>query len=157
KAAAGTDAGLFQEFKAANDAVVKSLAENVAWLKRDLLPKSHGKYALGSDVFAKQLLFEEMVDIPMEKLLAIGEANLKRDQESFRAVAQNIDASRTPAEVMKTLSDDHPTEADLIPSAKRTIERARQFLVDKKIVTIPSEVRPTIMETPPYARAGTFA
>jgi uncharacterized protein (DUF885 family) len=157
KEAAGTDAGLFQEFSAANDTVVKSLAENVAWLKRELLPKSHGKYALGSDVFATQLLFEEMVDIPIEKLLAIGEATLKRDQEAFRAVAQKIDASRTPAQVMKSLSADHPTEADLIPSAKRTIEKARQFLVDKKIVTIPSEVRPTIMETPPYARAGTFA
>ena len=32
-----------------------------------------------------------------------------------------------------------------------------QFLIDKKIVTIPSEVRPTILETPPYARNGGFA
>ena len=29
--------------------------------------------------------------------------------------------------------------------------------MDKKIVTIPSEVRPTIAETPPYARNGSFA
>jgi uncharacterized protein (DUF885 family) len=157
KEAAGTDADLFKEFNAANNAVVKSLAENVAWMKQELLPKSRGKYALGSEVFAKQLLFKEMVDIPMEKLLAIGEANLKRDQEAFRAAAQKIDASKTPAEVMKTLSENHPTEADLIPSAKRTIENARRFLVDKRIVTIPSEVRPTVMETPPYARAGMFA
>jgi uncharacterized protein (DUF885 family) len=157
KEAAGTDADLFQEFNAANDTVVKSLAENLAWMKQELLPKSHGKYSLGAEVFAKELLFEEMVDIPIEKLLAIGEANLKRDQEAFRAVAQKIDATKTPAEVMKTLSDDYPTEADLIPSAKRTIEKARKFLVDRKIVTIPSEVRPTITETPPYARAGTFA
>src|SRR3981189_2143835 len=28
---------------------------------------------------------------------------------------------------------------------------------DHKIVTIPSEVRPTVMETPPYARSGSFA
>jgi len=98
-----------------------------------------------------------MVDIPLDKLLAIGEATLKRDQDAFRAAARKIDAKKAPAEVMKALSDDHPTEADLIPSARRTIEKARRFLVDKKIVAIPSEVRPTVRETPPYARNGSFA
>jgi uncharacterized protein (DUF885 family) len=157
KGAAGNDTGLLQEFTAANDAVVKSLTETVAWLKKDLLPKSRGKYALGADTFARLLLYEEMVDLPLDKLLAIGESALKRDQEAFRAVARNIDDKKTPAEVMKALSDDHPTEADLIPSARRTIERARKFLVDKRIIPIPSEVRPTVLETPPYARNGSFA
>jgi uncharacterized protein (DUF885 family) len=157
KGAAGTDANLFEEFNAANDAVVKSLTETVAWMKKDLLPKSNGKYALGAETFARQLLYEEMVDIPLDKLLAIGEANLKRDQEAFHAVAEKIDVKKTSAEVMRSLSDDHPTEADLIPSARRTIEKVRKFLVDKKIVTIPSEVRPTVLETPPYARNGSFA
>ncbi|HEV3081186.1 MAG TPA: DUF885 domain-containing protein, partial [Gemmataceae bacterium] len=157
KGAAGRDAELLKEFNAANDAVVKSLTETVAWMKKDLLPKSNGRYALGAETFARQLLYEEMVDIPLDKLLAIGEANLKRDQEAFHAVAEKIDVKKTSAEVMRSLSDDHPTEADLIPSARRTIEKVRKFLVDKKIVTIPSEVRPTVLETPPYARNGSFA
>jgi uncharacterized protein (DUF885 family) len=157
KQAAGQDAELLREFTAANDAVVKSLTDTVAWLKTDLLPKSRGKYALGADTFAKQLLYEEMVDIPLDKLLAIGEATLRRDQDAFRAVAGKIDDKKAPAEVMKALSDDHPTEADLIPSARRTIEKVRKFVVDKKIVSIPSEVRPTVLETPPYARNGSFA
>src|SRR5947209_3688216 len=58
---------------------------------------------------------------------------------------------------MQGLSADHPTEDDLIPAARRTIEKIRQFLVDHHIVTIPSEVRPTVLETPPYARNGGFA
>ena len=157
KGAAGKDTDLLKEFTTANDAVVKSLTETVAWMKKDLLPKSKGKYALGSETFARQLLYEELVDLPLDKLLAIGEANLKRDQEAFHAVAKTINDKQTPAEVMKTLSDDHPTEAVLIPSARRTIEKTRKFLVDKRIVTIPSEVRPTIAETPPYARNGSFA
>jgi uncharacterized protein (DUF885 family) len=157
KDAAGKDAELEKEFTAANAAVVKALTDTVAWLKKDLLPRSRGKYALGADTFAKELLYEELVDIPLDRLLEIGEANLKRNQEAFRAVAAKIDAKKSPAEVMKALSDDHPTEQDLIPSARRTIEKIRRFLVDKKIVTIPSEVRPTIAETPPFARNGSFA
>jgi uncharacterized protein (DUF885 family) len=155
--AAGKDAGLLREFNAANDAVVRSLSATVAWMKKDLPPRSRGKYALGAETFARQLLYEEMVDIPLDRLLAIGEANLRRDQEAFRAVAAKIDAAKSPAEVMRSLSDDHPTEADLIPSARRTIEKIRRFLVDRRIVTIPSEVRPTVLETPPYARNGSFA
>jgi uncharacterized protein (DUF885 family) len=126
-------------------------------MKTELLPRSHGKYALGADSFAKKLLYEEMVDIPLDRLLAIGEANLRRDHDAFRAVAAKIDPNKTPAEVMKALSYDHPAEDDLIPSAQRTIEKCRQFLLDKKIVAVPSEVRPTILETPPFARNGSYA
>jgi uncharacterized protein (DUF885 family) len=157
KQAAGDDADLFIAFSTANDAVVKSLSETVAWMKKDLLPNSRGTYALGSETFSQKLLYEEMVDIPLDKLLAIGESTLKRDQDAFRAVASKIDGNKTPAAVMRTLSDDHPTEVDLIPAARRTIENVRQFLVDRKIITIPSEVRPTVLETPPYARNGSFA
>ena len=157
KQAAGTDADLLREFNAADDEVVKEITETVAWMKKDLLPRSHGKYALGSDAFAKKLLYEELVDIPLDRLLAIGEANLARDHKRFQAVAAKIDPTKTPADVMKMLEDDHPTADDLIPSARRTIEKCRQFLIDRNIVSIPSEVRPKVEETPPYARSGGFA
>jgi uncharacterized protein (DUF885 family) len=155
--AAGTDAELLREFNAADDKVVKEITETVDWLKKDLLPRSHGKFALGADAFSKKMLYEELVDIPLDRLLAIGEANLRRDHERFRTVAAKIDPKKTPAEVMKTLEDDHPTADDLIPSGRRTIEKCRQFLIDRNIVAVPSEVRPKVLETPPYARGGSFA
>jgi uncharacterized protein (DUF885 family) len=37
------------------------------------------------------------------------------------------------------------------------VEEARAFLIQKDLVTIPSEVRPIITETPPFARGGSFA
>ena len=157
KTAAGKDEALFMEFDAANVAVIKSLEEVVAWMKADLLPRSKGSFALGADTFMKQLAYEELLDIPLDKLLAIGEANLQRDQQAFTDIARRIDPKKTPKEVMDALSDDHPTEEDLIPSGRRTIEKCRQFLIDKHIVTIPSEVRPTVEETPSYARDGSYA
>ncbi|HEV8062073.1 MAG TPA: DUF885 domain-containing protein, partial [Gemmataceae bacterium] len=157
KEAAGNDQALQTEFAAANASVIRELAELSEWLEKDLLPRSKGKYAIGADNFGKQLLFEELVDIPLPKLLEVAEATLHRDQARFAALAKQIDPHKTPAEVMKLISDDHPTEEDLIPSARRMVERIRQYLVDKHIVTVPSEVRPTITETPPYARDGGFA
>ena len=55
------------------------------------------------------------------------------------------------------LAADHPTADSLIPFVRGSLESARQFLIDRKIVTIPSEVRPKVQETPPYARSGGFA
>ncbi len=43
--------------------------------------------------------------------------------QAFTAVAAKIDPHKTPAEVMKAISDDHPAAVDLIPSAERTIEK----------------------------------
>lgn len=157
KEAAGTDDRLLKEFETADAEVVKALQEAVAWLKDDLLPRSKGSYAIGPDAFSRKLVYDEMVDIPLDRLLAIGEANLKRDHDAFVATARKIDPSKSPAEVMKSVSADHPTADDLIPAVRRTLEKARGFLVDHHIVTLPSEVRPNVVETPPFARKGVFA
>jgi uncharacterized protein (DUF885 family) len=90
-------------------------------------------------------------------VLAIGEANLEKDYQAFVATAREIDPKKTPLEVMQAITKDHPTEASLLDDTKKTIEATRQYLIDHKIVTVPSEVRPKITETPPFARDGSFA
>jgi len=157
KDAAGNDSALLGQFNEANKAASDSLEDGATWLEKTLLPNSKGAYAIGAENFSKKLQYEEMVDAPLDRILAIGEANLEKDYNAFIETARKIDPSRKPEEVMKSLSDQHPTDASLIPDAKKTVEGIIQFIRDKKIVTIPSEVRPTITETPPYARSGTFA
>ena len=157
KDAAGGDAALLAEFTEADEKAAAAVANYAAWLETDLSPRSDGKYAIGAENFAAKLRDDDMVEKSVSEVLAIGEANLEKDYAAFVATAKKIDPSKTPAEVMKSLSDEHPTAADLIPSAQRTVEAARQFVVDHGIVTIPSDVRPTITETPPFSRFGSFA
>src|SRR5207253_2517162 len=122
KDAAGSDTSLLSEFDAANATAAKSLEDAADWLEKTLLPSSKGSYAIGAGNFSKKLLYEEMVDTPIDRLLAIGEANLERDYNAFIETARKIDSSKSPMAVMKSLSDDHPTEVSLIPDAKRTVE-----------------------------------
>jgi uncharacterized protein (DUF885 family) len=157
KSAAANDPALLQDFDGALAAATQSLAGATTWLEKTLLPKSTGKYAIGVENFAKKLAYEEWVDTPLDQLLFIGEATLERDYKAFLETARQIDSSKSAAAVMQDLSNDHPTETSLIPDAKETVEGLIQFIRERKIVTIASEVRPTITETPPYARAGTFA
>jgi len=157
KTAAGKDEKLFAEFEVANKAALEAFEATAKWLQDDLLPRSKGAYAIGADAFMKKLELEEMLDIPLDKLLAIGEANLQRDREAFIATAKKIDPSKAPKEVLARLTEDHPKPDDLVAATRATIERTRRFLIDKKIVTVPSEVRPTILETPAFMRTGGFA
>jgi uncharacterized protein (DUF885 family) len=155
--AAGGDAALLSEFTRANAQAVAAARDFAQWLEKDLLPRSTGAYALGEERFLTKLRYEEMIDLPLPELLARGEANLEKDYQAFVATAKRIDPKLTPAQVMATLEKDHPTAEDLIPSVRRSVESVRRFLVEKDLVTIPSEVRPRVEETPPYARSGSFA
>jgi uncharacterized protein (DUF885 family) len=157
KKAAANDAALMKDFTEANGKAVASLKDYAAWLEKDLAPRSNGSYAIGAANFSLKLRYDDMVETPLSEVLAIGEADLARNYAAFLETAKKIDPSKTPAEVMKSLSNDHPAAADLIPSVQKSVEAAREFLVAKKIVTIPSDVRPIITETPPFARFGSFA
>ena len=151
------DEALSKEFNEANGAAAKAMKDAAAWLKNDLLPRSKGKYAIGAENFSKKLLYDDMVDTPLDKVLAIGEANLAKDYAAFVETAKLVAPGKTPAQAMDVLNLEHPSEADLIASGKRTIDSIRQFLIDKQIITVPSEVRPIVTETPPFERNGGFA
>jgi uncharacterized protein (DUF885 family) len=157
KEAAGGDAALLAEFTDTNKAVIAAAKEFATWLEKDLLPRSKGAYAIGEANFLAKMKHDEMVELPLAELLAKGEAQLEKDYAAFVATARLINPKKTPAQVMKALSDTHPKAAELVPSVRSSVEAARQFLIDKQIATVPSEVRPIIEETPPYARSGSFA
>jgi uncharacterized protein (DUF885 family) len=157
KEAAGGDAALAKEFADANAAVIAAAKDFATWLEKDLLPRSKGAYAIGEAHFLAMMKHDEMVELPLADLLAKGEAQLEKDYAAFVATAKLINPKKTPAQVMKALSDTHPKASELIPSVRSSVEAARQFLIDKQIATVPSEVRPIIDETPPYARSGSFA
>ncbi len=157
RGAAAADSAALRRFTTANDSVVRVLNATVAWLKADLAPRSHGSFAIGAEAFAAKLRYDEMVDIPLDRLLERGEANLARDRVAFLATAALVAPGKTPAEAMASLEQDHPTRGTLLEATRATIEGTRQFLIDHQIVDIPSDVRPIVAETPPYARVGTFA
>jgi uncharacterized protein (DUF885 family) len=134
-----------------------AMEDAVRWLERDLRPKSTGHYALGEERFLKKLRLEEMIDLPLKKLLATGEAALARDRARFQKVAAGFAPGKSLKEVMAQLADDHPREIDLLSETRASLEHTRKFLVDRDLVTLPSNLRPTVTETPAFARNGAFA
>jgi uncharacterized protein (DUF885 family) len=151
------DAALQADFGRSNDAVVAALADYRQWLQDDLLPRSNGSFALGPDLFRQLLLADEMIDVPLDRLLALAEADLRRNQAAFEATARRIDPARNPSEVLESLQRDHPAPAHLLDSTQAELDALARFMTDRRIVTIPEAAPARVKETPPFMRATTSA
>jgi uncharacterized protein (DUF885 family) len=148
---------LKSRFTAANQVALRELTNFVQWLKNDRLPVATDDYFLGPDKFAAMLAEGDLIQLSPDRILDLGLAELKREQEAFARAAARIDSSKSPVEVYRAIQKDHPTEESLIPDTRRNMEAIRQFLVEHDIVTIPSKVRPRVEETPQFDRATSFA
>jgi uncharacterized protein (DUF885 family) len=148
---------LLAEFRKSNQAVLDALKSYETFLKTDLLPRSKGDFRIGAGNYRKKLLYDEMVDTPLDRLLAIGYDDLHRNQAELKRVAAQIDPSRTPEAILQDLERDHPTAANLLGAFRDVLGGLRSFIVARHIVTIPSQTMPTIEETPPFMRALTSA
>jgi len=151
------DQQLLSEFRTSNLAVIAALQDYEKFLKETLLPVSKGDFRIGAENYRKKLLYDEMVDIPVDRLLQLGYDDLHRNQEWFKKVAAQIDPRKTPAQVGSELLQDHPQPDQLLQTFRDDLTGIRQYIVDKHIVTIPSPVLPIVEETPPFGRALTFA
>jgi uncharacterized protein (DUF885 family) len=151
------DAKAKADFAKTNAAVIEALKSYGAWLKSDLLPRSNGDFRFGADTFAKDLSYNEMVDIPLEHLLQIGMDDLHKNQAEFARVAKEIDPKKTPQEELAELATMHPAPADLLKAFHDRFDSEVAFIRAHHIVTIPSDVQPVLEETPPFMRATTQA
>jgi uncharacterized protein (DUF885 family) len=148
---------LKSEFAQSNSAVIAALKSYQSWLRKDVLPRSHGDFRFGADTYAKVLLYDEMVDTPLPTLLEIGYADLHKNQAEFNRIAKEVEPNRRPREVLAELGRDHPAPDHLLQSFRDTFQGLIRFIEEKHIVDIPSQVRPTLKNTPPFLRATTTA
>jgi uncharacterized protein (DUF885 family) len=144
-------------FAKSNGAVIADLQNYAVWLKSDVLPRSNGDFRIGAETFSKKLQYDEMVDTPLDQLLEIGRADLHKNQAEFKRVAAELEPNKSTSDVLAELMADHPTPDHLLQSFRDTFDGLISFIRTKHIITIPSDVRPILQETPPFMRATTFA
>ena len=155
--ASASDPAVKAAFAKSNGAVIAGLRSYAEWLKTDVLPRSKGDFRIGAEIFSKKLLYDEMVDTPLDRLLEIGWADLRKNQADFKRVAAQLEPDKTSSDVLAELMADHPAPNQLLQSFRDTFDGLIAFIRAKHIIRIPSDVRPILQETPPFMRATTFA
>jgi uncharacterized protein (DUF885 family) len=151
------DPVLLNQFHQANDAAIAEFQAYEKFLKTDLLPRSNGDFRIGAENFRKKLQYDEMVDIPLDRLLEIGFANLRQNQQALRETAKKIDPGKTAQQILTEAEKDHPAPDKLLQTFRDTLGGIRDYVTQHRIVTIPSPTPPIVEETPPFMRALTFA
>jgi uncharacterized protein (DUF885 family) len=144
-------------FQVANRQIIEALKKYGEWMKNDLRPHATGNYAIGAQAYRRMLADSDMVDISLDRLEAVGVAELARLQEQFRQTAEELDPKASPAEAAAALAKQHPLADQVIVQVNSGLAALRTYVVQHHIATIPSEVPPIVAETPPFMRATTFA
>lgn len=136
----GVGAPAFQEeLTRTNDKLAEEADKLAAHLKSVELPRGDDSHVLGAERYRKLLLAQEGLTLPLAEFKKMGEENLAINKKAYEAAAKKAKLVR-------------PKPEALFDEATRIMNAARQFLIDKKIVTVPSEDRAIPRETPPFMR-----
>src|SRR5947208_230105 len=151
------DEQLRAAFLDANRKAASALNDYAAWMEREKFPKANFDFALGEEKFRRFLAQTELVDPPTQKILEIGMAQLKAEQDAFAEAARKIDPDKSPIEVFKEIQSEHPAPDKLISDVAKDLDKIRKYVLSRHLVGIPSDVRAKVKETPEYLRATSFA
>ncbi|HET6341968.1 MAG TPA: DUF885 domain-containing protein [Gemmatimonadota bacterium] len=158
EALAGVDDPALQgRFAAARERAVQAITDYRAHLETEVLPSSDGEFALGTARYETMNALLSGLDVPVEELKAIGEAELARLQGLADSLAESI-APGVPAEgrvsaAFDTLAQDRPAPGAIVTTAARVIDSLKAFVRERRIGTLLDgdvEVR----EIPPFARTN---
>ncbi len=150
------DAALQQELRQASSTVAQALRRFGDFLKQRRKTASP-TFSLGSEAYKKRLWAVEMIDEPLPQLLSRAESEIARLQREFRATAGKIDSKKDAAAVQLDMLKDHPSGDRVIAETSARLSGQQKFLIDRRIVTLPSPVLPLVRESPPFMRATTLA
>ena len=135
-----------------NTIAVNAMEQFSEKLEKQYLPKSHNNFALGQEKFLKLLRNTEHVDINIDKLLKIGEEDLERNYQQMRKILKEKGEN-----YLNEVLSEYPQTSNLVKEAQATLDRTRQFVLDSKVVSVPTDEQCKVIETPEYFRGFAFA
>ena len=109
-------------------------------------------FAIGDNLYSRMLATGEGLDLPLAQVSSVGQANLEENLARIREVAASIAPHKSVQQIVDHISRSHPTAQGLIPDTRELLEGIRQALVDHDIISLPSEDRCQVVETPAYMR-----
>ena len=135
------DAAFQARFAKANDALAAAADDIAKRLQTEWLPRADDdSHVLGVERYKRFVAAQEGRAIDLAEFKKMAEADLARNKQAYLELhRQGVKAAR-------------PKATELLAAATVLMDESRQFVLDKKLVTIPSEDRCTLKESPPFMR-----
>ncbi len=149
----GPDPKQTEEVSRLREEAQRALDDYATFLSRDLLPRSKGDWAQPRERLMQRLRAIELLDVPIETVLAVAEAAHARTKQQLEELAREISeyqsTSRAMSEALREIEEDHPRPEDLASSVDQTVHRVFELLADGSWLPLPTQ-RPRVVEMPPY-------
>ena len=123
-----------------------------AWLS-ELESEATSPFAVGREYYEWLLKEVHLLDFDSDELLALGRRTINEVKAAMAAVASEIDPDKEWREIIEALKGDHPPAEGLRERYAFEMERARRFVVERDLVTIPDGEKLDVIDTPVFARA----
>jgi len=147
-----TDRALRAGFDAANRQAIAALEEAAAWLEHDLAPRADADFALGPQRFLRMLRLGEGIDLSLERLRQIAEADLARNKAACLEAAAQVGQGRDVREVIAEGVHRHPAPEALVAETQRIVEEVRRVVIERGVVSVPYDENCIVAPTPPFLR-----
>ena len=108
-------------------------------------------YALGTDHFLRLLDLREFVQLDVPALERMVRADIDRNRAAAEAAAEQIAPGAGVQGAVTRLEDHHPSATSIIADVTAMLGRLRAFLVERDVVSLPSDGRCLVQPTPSYA------
>ena len=148
------DTALQNAYGESNEKAVAALKELADWLEAQRATQTED-YAIGAELFAAMLKQTEGVDVPLDRLLAVGKADLERNLVALDEACKEFAPNRDRNGCMAKMNANRP-QGGAVDGARQQLDTLRAFIVEQKLAKIPSDDPIKVDQAPPY-QATNFA
>jgi hypothetical protein len=132
----------------------RAIEEFDSHLRRRLRDCS-GEFAIGRGLFDFLLREQHGLALDADDLHALAQDLLARTQARLAEAAGTIDPTRSWQALVAEWKSDHPARQELLSDYRKEVDRARAFVVEKRLASLPPGERLHVVETPPFQRTVT--
>ncbi len=147
-----SEAGILKnELLASATLASKAFDEFGRFLEKEI--NASGDFACGRSHFDFILREFHLLPYDSVELEKMGREYIKLTQDEIKKVASKIDSDENWVETMEKIKKDSPPAEALLEYYRWEVATNRDFVIQKRIATIPDKESLEVVETPPFMRA----
>ena len=120
------------------------------YVETPVLPKATGDYRIGAAAVARRYRGEELIDVPLNDLVAIGERELAIYQTQFKAAAARLSPNRDALDVWREVRRNHPKRGDVVAATQKLVDSLTTFVIAKGLAVVPDGERVVVAPAQPF-------
>jgi hypothetical protein len=141
---------LRDSLRRAADAAIPLINAYATYLEKDVIPNANGDFTIGAANLSRRYLAEEMIDTPLDKMVAIGERELRASQAEFRAAANKLAPGKDPLETWLAVRRNHPPVGGVVTATQKIVDSLTAFVASRGIASVPQGERVVVAPALPF-------